>query len=360
VMLVDPDTSARSFYFLNTGNGPNNDPLGQARYNGIAYTAPADLDGDKTIDYVYAGDLFGNLWRFDLTSNNPSNWIVSTFGHGAPTPLFSSPTAMSSGVLVDQPITTKPVVVVTGQASGAQAVIVDFGTGQEVPLTPLSPTSYAPGPQALYGIWDWDMSNWNSLSHMALASASEAQVDNFLGGPITASNLTVQTLTQYTITGGTNVETDTNNVVCWYGSSACNSGNTMFGWQITLPGTDEQIIYNPTEWQGILQVNTTIPSASTIYSCTVLLPTGWTLLIDPATGAEFSTSPFLTTTGSPMVYGSSPVSGVQTNGTGSITNISAGGQNFFLTDTSNGTPVTGGEQAVATVTGHRVTWSQLR
>jgi len=360
VMLVDPDTSARSFYFLNTGNGPNNDPLGQARYNGIAYTAPADLDGDKTIDYVYAGDLFGNLWRFDLTSNNPSNWIVSTFGHGGPTPLFSSPATTYSGALVDQPITTKPVVIVTGQASGSQAVIVDFGTGQEIPLTPLSPTSYAPGPQALYGVWDWDMANWNSISHMGLASASEAQVDSFLGQSITPSNLTVQTLTQYTVTGGPNVETDTSNTVCWYGSSVCNSGNTMFGWQITLPGTDEQIIYNPTEWQGILQVNTTIPSASTIYSCTVLLPTGWTLLIDPATGAEFSTSPFLSTSGSPMTYGSAPVSGVQTNGTGSITNISAGGQNFFLTDTSNGTPVTGGEQAVATVTGHRVTWSQLR
>ena len=360
VMLVDPDTGAKSFYFLNTGNGPNNDPLGQGRYNGIAYTAPADLDGDKTIDYVYAGDLFGNLWRFDLTSNNPSNWLVSQYGHGGPTPLFSGPATMSAGVPVDQPITTKPVVVVTGQASGSQAVIVDFGTGQEVPLTPISPTSYAPGPQALYGVWDWDMTNWNSISHMGLASASEAQVDTFLGGPITASNLTVQTLTQYTVAGGPNVETDTNNTVCWYGSSACNSGNTMFGWQITLPGTDEQIIYNPTEWQGILQVNTTIPSASTIYSCTVLLPTGWTLLIDPATGAEFSSSPFLTTNGSPMNYGSSPVSGVQTNGTGSITNISAGGQNFYLTDTSNGSPVTGGEQAVATVTGHRVTWSQLR
>ena len=28
-------------------------------------------------DYVYAGDLFGNVWRFDLTSTNPSQWGVS-------------------------------------------------------------------------------------------------------------------------------------------------------------------------------------------------------------------------------------------------------------------------------------------
>ncbi|HYA65306.1 MAG TPA: pilus assembly protein PilY, partial [Burkholderiaceae bacterium] len=130
--------------------------------------------------------------------------------------------------------------------------------------------------------------------------------------------------------------------------------------QITLPGTDEQVIYNPSIWEGILQVNTTIPSASTIYSCTVLLPTGWTVLIDPATGGGFSSSPFLDTNGNPMTIAGVAVSGVQTNGTGSITNISAGGQNFWLTDTSNGTPVTGGEQAVAAVAGHRVTWSELR
>ena len=362
VMLVDPDSGAKSFYYLDTGYGPNNDPLGQARYNGIAFTSPVDLDGDNTADYVYAGDLFGNLWRFDLTSNNPSNWHASTFGNATAAPLFSSPATVSAGALVDQPITSKPVVSITGQANGARAVIVNFGTGQEIAMTPISPTSYAPGPQSLYGVWDWDMSNWNTLSHMTLASAGEPQVDALLGGTITPANLTVQTLTEYTVAGGTNVETDTNNPVCWYGTTTCAGPNSMFGWQISLPGTDEQVIYNPSIWQGILQVNTTIPSASTIYSCTVLLPTGWTVLIDPATGGGFSSSPFLDVNGNPMTYGANgiAVSGVQTNGTGSITNISAGGQNFWLTDTSNGTPVTGGEQAVAAVAGHRVTWSQLR
>ena len=45
--------------------------------NGIYYAASADLDGDNITDYVYAGDLLGNVWRFDLTSTNPANWGVT-------------------------------------------------------------------------------------------------------------------------------------------------------------------------------------------------------------------------------------------------------------------------------------------
>ena len=35
--------------------------------------APADLDGDHITDYVYAGDLLGNLWRFDLTGGTETD-----------------------------------------------------------------------------------------------------------------------------------------------------------------------------------------------------------------------------------------------------------------------------------------------
>ena len=47
--------------------------------------AAADLDGDHITDYVYAGDLQGNLWRFDLTSATESAWAVTTG------PLFKTP-----------------------------------------------------------------------------------------------------------------------------------------------------------------------------------------------------------------------------------------------------------------------------
>ena len=349
VMLVDPGTGAKSFYYLDTGYGPAQDPLGLGRANGIAYTSPVDLDGDNTVDYVYAGDLFGNVWRFDLTSNNPSAWSASTFGRGAASPLYSAQTG------VNQPITSKLVVSIATQTTAAKAVIVNFGTGQENPLTPSSQTSYATGPQALYGIWDWDMTAWNALAKMSLATVSEGTYAGAIGGPLTSSNLTTQTVTQ----SGT-LETDTNLVVCWYGATLCSSGNTSFGWTISLPSSGEQVIYNPTVWQGILQVNTTIPSTSTPFSCNIQLPTGWTMFVNPVTGGAFTSSPFLGSNGTPMTTAGLPVSGMLTNGTGSITNIDVGSQHFWVTDTSNGQPITGGEQAPPTGTGHRVTWTELR
>ncbi len=61
VMIVDPSSGATSTYYLTTGSSGN----------GIAYTTPADLDRDFITDYVYAGDVKGNVWRFDLTNSDP-------------------------------------------------------------------------------------------------------------------------------------------------------------------------------------------------------------------------------------------------------------------------------------------------
>jgi type IV pilus assembly protein PilY1 len=54
-------------------------------------------DGDFITDYVYAGDLFGQVWRFGLTDKNLSKWKISDFGTGSPTPLFRA--ADASGKL---------------------------------------------------------------------------------------------------------------------------------------------------------------------------------------------------------------------------------------------------------------------
>jgi len=226
------------------------------------------------------------------------------------------------------------------------------------------PTTYAAGPQALYGIWDWDMGAWNTKAHMALAS---------LAGPrsFTVGNLVPQSITQVNTTAvsGTSIlgeEAVSTNPVCWFGTSVCSSGNTQVGWTLPLPNSGEQVIYNPSVWQGILQVNTTIPNPSTsVYSCSTSPPTGWTIFISPSSGGAFPTSPFVNGSGAPLTMvgvngASAPVSGVSVNGTGSITNVSASGQYFWLTDTSNGTPAMGGERAVAAVSGHRVTWTELR
>ena len=41
-----------------------------------------DVDGDRVVDYAYVGDLFGNMWKFDLRSTNPAEWDFA-FGTAA-------------------------------------------------------------------------------------------------------------------------------------------------------------------------------------------------------------------------------------------------------------------------------------
>src|SRR6185437_11061325 len=53
--LVDSSTGAVTFQFLDTGVGS------PTSANGIAYVSQGDLDGDNITDYLYAGDLQGNV-----------------------------------------------------------------------------------------------------------------------------------------------------------------------------------------------------------------------------------------------------------------------------------------------------------
>ncbi len=107
VMSIDNSSGAKTFYYLSTNS---------AGGNGIAYTTPADLDGDHITDYVYAGDLNGHVWRFDLTSSDPANWASAT------TPLFTT----QSG----QPITSQLLVISINTVGSPPRLLIEFGTGE--------------------------------------------------------------------------------------------------------------------------------------------------------------------------------------------------------------------------------------
>jgi type IV pilus assembly protein PilY1 len=113
--------------------------------NGLGSPVPVDTDGDRITDYVYAGDLKGNLWKFDLTANSQSGWDVSIkMGNGAnaiPKPIFAAG--------VTRPITSRPTV---GKHPDG-GYIVYFGTGKYFETNdaqlPADPTI-----QEFYGIRD--------------------------------------------------------------------------------------------------------------------------------------------------------------------------------------------------------------
>ncbi len=70
-------------------------PIASPTGNGLSSPSAIDIDGDAIVDYVYAGDLNGNLWRFDLTDATASNWsatklFTATDGSN-PQPILAAP-----------------------------------------------------------------------------------------------------------------------------------------------------------------------------------------------------------------------------------------------------------------------------
>ena len=90
--------------------------------NGLGSPVPVDIDNDRITDYVYAGDLKGNLWKFDLTGSNTNSWDVAFKSGGDPAPLFSA----VDGDGDPQPITMRPTV----GRHPAGGYFVYFGTGK--------------------------------------------------------------------------------------------------------------------------------------------------------------------------------------------------------------------------------------
>lgn len=126
--------------------------------NGLSTPKLVDFDADGVADYAYAGDLQGNLWRFDLlgdkegTEKNDQSIFGSKKGgeekfavsYGKE-PMFTAK-AKNGGL---QSITAPPSIVRHPHHKG---YLVVFGTGKYVGSNDKAGiTSYA---QSVYGIWD--------------------------------------------------------------------------------------------------------------------------------------------------------------------------------------------------------------
>lgn len=134
-LIVLDLATGRELELLNTGEGSNSYP------NGLSTPVPVDLNGDRITDYVYAGDLRGNLWRFDLRDSNQKKWTTSK--------IFTACDGNTCSNGNHQPITARPMVI----AHPKSGVMVLFGTGSyfAVEDTTLGAT---PRIESLYGIWD--------------------------------------------------------------------------------------------------------------------------------------------------------------------------------------------------------------
>ncbi|MDT0617309.1 PilC/PilY family type IV pilus protein [Salinisphaera sp. P385] len=114
--------------------------------NGLSSVFPVDLDGDFVTDYFYAGDLYGNVWKFDLTASDAASWAIGFSGD----PLFTARDSAGQR----QPITTEPQVGIHPYGRG-YGVMVYVGTGKYLEFGDKAANTSIT--HSVYGLWDLDV-----------------------------------------------------------------------------------------------------------------------------------------------------------------------------------------------------------
>jgi len=167
--------------------------------NGLSTPTPVDTSGDGIVDYIYAGDLCGNIWNFDVTGSNPSSWDIKYKSGLTPQPLW---TAVDGSGNV-QPIMVRPEV--TKLPTSVGGVLVLFGTGLYLQASDIASTAQ----QSFYGIRDPLPNNSNQPNISRTNLLAQSVVSTFTAGGNTY-RVTTDTLTGSTTTPpGINYSTKT-------------------------------------------------------------------------------------------------------------------------------------------------------
>ncbi len=235
--------------------------------NGLSSPVPVDVDGDRIADYVYAGDLKGNLWKFDLTSTDASEWQVAFSSSGSPAPLYTACEADPCTSSNRQPITGRPEVGLHPTAG----YVVYFGTGRYF-VTTDNATS---GTQTFYAIHD--RNGKETVSPTAPGSGR---------GNLQAQTVIYENSAQefFQLIDDADVAT---NVAGVRVTSANTVADTKDGWYIDLPASGERQVSNPALRNGKIVFTTIIPGGD---ACSAG-GEGWLMVLDALTGARPEATP---------------------------------------------------------------------
>lgn len=217
-------------------------PVGtQASPNGIGGIASFDSDGNGTSDFLYAGDLKGNIWRVDIRSANPTVWDDTSNRLS----LFKAVDATNKA----QAITAAPSLTVGPNYTGA---LVTFGTGKLLEPGDLAAGGTGYPPNTLYGIWDKQAAGAVLINRNQLMAQKELakEANSAYAGldPEVADiqfSLMSAYVPNYTTTARTNVVYGNTNA---FASGPTVSTPPQLGWYLNVPNgtaTGERTIYRP-------------------------------------------------------------------------------------------------------------------
>ena len=188
--------------------------------NGLSGPAVVDSDGDSVADFIFAGDLKGNVWKVDVTATSNTSWGSFYKSGSTPKPLFVSGTT--------QPITSRPEVGKHPNVTGG--FMVYYGNGQYLQESDKSSIST----QSFYGIWDKNTAASASVSAAAAVSSTRLMPQTI--STATVAGVTVRALTNYPINNWGDSGT-----AC---SISSTTGNCM-GWKHDLPTSAERVVADP-------------------------------------------------------------------------------------------------------------------
>ncbi|WP_160472856.1 pilus assembly protein [Cupriavidus sp. SW-Y-13] len=260
--------------------------------NGIMQVYVSDVDGDFKADAIYAGDLHGNVWKFDVSGKVPTDYQATR------QLLFTATDATGNA----QPITTG----FGGMRNRAGGYIMMFGTGRYIDVS--DPANMST--QSVYGVWDKN------------SSAQQT---------ITRSQLVQQSITM-------EAQSSTGD---WYrvlSKNAVNYATGAMGWYLNLtsPGSSpqgERVVYDP-QMQGTRFMFSTLTPSSDLCAGG---GSGWQMVMDGLTGGQtvsmFDVNGDGRFNGADTVGGSGNTAGQVVNGKKSdqiVTNAAVLGNNAYL------------------------------
>lgn len=219
--------------------------------NGLSSPSILDITGDSVVDRAYAGDILGNLWAFDLSSDDPDDWGVAHEESGVSQPLFRAcRTAITSGSTCPagdrQPITVRPVVVSHPSKRSFTTdpnLLVFFGTGQYLAEGDTEDSAgggteelvFSARAQSVYAVWDAGTAEGNLQASDLVAQTISDGMDAF-NEPDGTRSLSANLVNYSVGIGG------------------------VYGWSAALPATKERLVVNPLSVGRFVIFTTTIPS----------------------------------------------------------------------------------------------------
>lgn len=230
--------------------------------NGLSQPTWIDTNNDGVADYIYAGDLKGNVWKFDVSSSDPSVWGLAFGGRQ----LF---TAKSTDGTTRLPITTAP----EYRFHPLGGVVINVATGKSISNADFPDTSGKVN--GIFGIWDNPI-----YSSQAYIDTPTLLDDATNGLPRTRAQLVSRSLIRITLDDADPLN---GKVGDGYVTGTAIDWTNNKGWYLNFPDSGEMTVSNPVITQGLLSTVSIAPASTSVEVC-FRGPSAYVTFLDPISG----------------------------------------------------------------------------